>query len=514
MNDNRKRLLILIALITLVRLVYINFVPLVPQEAYYWKYAKHLALSYFDHPPMTAYIIALFTAIGGDNVFFIRLGSIIFSIGLMLVLYAITKQLFGNERWALLGVFAINCTVMFSIGSMIITPDVPFLFFWALIVYSLVRLRESDHWQWWYLAGAALGFGLLSKYTAILIVPGIFMYLLFSASQRKWLLSVHPYLGLVLALLIFSPVIIWNWQHDWASFMFQSSSRLAQMRRLRLDYFFQLIGSQLGMLTPYIFILVLIGWAQSGWRGFKEKNDSYSLLFWIALPVYLVFTLSSFRSLVKMNWLAPAYVTSLIASIVWLNSTQAKWAKHFKKRLRPGSLLKLILLIIWIFGFNRFKKLFKPGLILGLVIVLSGHLMLIAPIVPIRKGDTWTGWKELSAKVMSLKQEMGEGTFIFGHEYKIPSEITFYTPHHEPTHCGEVIGEKGLQYTYWTNLDELIGRNAIFITSDAQRYRNLDNVKKYFDSVVEEPPLQIVHRGRVFRVFYIYRCYNYKGPAS
>lgn len=489
MNDNRKRLLILIALITLVRLVYINFVPLVPQEAYYWKYAKHLALSYFDHPPMTAYIIALFTAIGGDNVFFIRLGSIVFSIGLMLVLYAITKQLFGNERWALLGVFAINCTVMFSIGSMIITPDVPFLFFWALIVYSLVRLRESDHWQWWYLAGAALGFGLLSKYTAILIVPGIFMYLLFSASQRKWLLSVHPYLGLVLALLIFSPVIIWNWQHDWASFMFQSSSRLAQMRRLRLDYFFQLIGSQLGMLTPYIFILVLIGWAQSGWRGFKEKNDSYSLLFWIALPVYLVFTLSSFRSLVKMNWLAPAYITSIIASIAWVNSAQTRWSE-------------------------RFKKWFTPGLILGLVIVLFMHVMPLAPMFPSRKGDTWTGWKELSAKVMSLKQEMGEGTFIFGHEYKIPSEITFYTPHHEPTHCGEVIGEKGLQYTYWTNLDELIGRNAIFITSDAQRYRNLDNVKKYFDSVVEEPPLQIVHRGRVFRVFYIYRCYNYKGPAS
>lgn len=489
MNDNRKKLLILIALITFVRLVYINFVPLVPQEAYYWKYAKHLALSYFDHPPMTAYIIAFFTAIGGDNVFFIRLGSIIFSIGLMLLIYAITSRLFQNQRWALLSVIAINCTVMFSIGSIIITPDVPLLFFWAVIVYSLVRLQESDHWKWWYLAGAALGLGLLSKYTAVLIVPGIFIYLLLSKTQRKWLLTIHPYLGILLALIIFSPVIIWNSQHEWVSFLFQSSSRFSQMRRLRLDYFFQLIGSQLGMLTPYILVLVLVGWFQIGRLSFKETNEKYSLLFWIALPVYFVFTLSSFRSLVKMNWLAPAYITSIIASMVWIESAQTKWSQ-------------------------RFKKWLAPGLIVGLVIVLFMHVMPIVPMFPSRKGDSWTGWQELSERVMQIKQAMDEATFIFGHEYKIPSEITFYTPHHEPTHSGEIIGEKGLQYTYWTNFDELIGKNAIFVTSDAQRYRNLNNVKRYFDSVVEEPPLKIIHHGRVFRIFYIYRCYNYKGPTS
>lgn len=489
MKTTRKLVIYLIAAITIFRLIYINLVPLVPQEAYYWKYAKNLALSYFDHPPMTAYVIAFFTWIGADHVFFIRLGSIVFSIGLMLILYASAKRLFDNERWALLSVIAINCTVMFSIGSIIITPDVPFLFFWALIVYSLVRLQESDQWHWWYLAGAALGLGLLSKYTAILIVPGIFIYLLLSPSQRKWLWSIHPYLGILLALFVFSPVIIWNSQHDWVSFLFQSSSRFSQMRRLRLDYFFQLLGSQLGMLTPYILVLVVVGWFQIGRLSFKEKNEKYSLLFWIALPVYLVFTLSSFRSLVKMNWLAPAYITSIIASIAWIHSAQTRWSQ-------------------------RFKKWFTPGLILGLVIVLFMHSMPIVPLFPSRKGDTWTGWKELSTKIISLKKEMGEDTFIFGHEYKIPSEITFYTPNHEPTHSGEIIGEKGLQYTYWTNFDELIGQDAIFVTSDAQRYRNLDNVKSYFDSVVEEPPLKIIQHGRVFRIFYIYRCYNYKGPTS
>jgi 4-amino-4-deoxy-L-arabinose transferase-like glycosyltransferase len=487
MNNDKKLLIYLIAGITILRLIYVNFVPLLPQEAYYWKYAKNLALSYFDHPPMTAYIIAFFTWIGGDKIFFIRFGSILLSVGLMIIIYTITKRLFLNQKWAVLTVIAINCTVIFSIGSTIFTPDVPLLFCWALIIYCLVRLQESNHWIWWYVAGMALGVGLLSKYTAVLIIPGIFIYVILSRSQRRWLFTIHPYLGLITAFIIFIPVIIWNYQHEWSSFLFQSSNRFSQMKFLRMDYFFQLIGSQLGMLTPYIFLLVLIGWLQIGRLSFKRGDEKFSLLFWIAFPVYFVFTISSFRSFVKMNWLAPAYITSIIAGVVWINLSSTKWS-------------------------NRFKKWLKPGLIMGLVIVLFMHLLPLMPLFPIHRGDTWTGWQTLAERVTKIKKEMGQDTFIFGHEYKIPSEITFYTPNHEVTHAGEIIGEKGLQYSYWTDTNKLINKNAIFLTSNTQRYRNIEKLEKHFVLIKEDPPLKIKYHNRVFRIFYIYRCYGYKGP--
>lgn len=487
MTIYKKTSILTIIVITIFRIIYINFVPLVPQEAYYWKYAKNLALSYFDHPPMTAYIIAFLTWIGGDNVFSIRLGSIMLSTSLMILLYFISQMLLKNERITLYAIIAMNCTILFSIGATILTPDVPLLFCWTTIIFSLVKLQETNHWKWWYFAGMALGFGLLSKYTAILIVPGIFIFLVVAKSQRRWLRTCHPCLGFIFALIIFSPVIFWNYHHEWASFAFQSSNRFSQMSRLRLDYFFQLIGSQLALLTPYIFVLVLFGWYQIGTLSFKNQNEKYALLFWIAFPVYLVFILSSFRSLVKMNWLAPAYITSIIAGISWIDLSSTKWS-------------------------IRLKKLLKPGLVFGLIIVLFMHLLPIFPILPSRKGDTWTGWQELADRVMIVKKDIGENTFIFGHEYKIPSEITFYTPNHEPTHSGEIIGEKGLQYNYWTKFDELIGKNAIFVTSDAQQYRNIDNIEKYFNFVAEDPPLTVMHRNRVFRIFYIYRCYGYKGP--
>ncbi|MFZ5519495.1 MAG: ArnT family glycosyltransferase [Candidatus Zhuqueibacterota bacterium] len=487
MLDEKKKTYLLIFLITLFRLIYINLVPLVPQEAYYWKYAKHPALSYFDHPPMAAWMIALFTWIGGDSLFFIRLGSVLYSAGLMLLVHQIAWRLFRDEKLAFWSVAVINCTVLFSIGATVITPDVPLLFFWALMTFSLVRLIESDHPGWWYLAGVALGLGLLSKYSAILIVPGIFIFLLLSPKHRRWLATVHPYAAVVVALIVFSPVVIWNFQHDWASFMFQSSDRFAQMKRLRLDFLFQLIGSQLGMLTPYVFFLLVTGWAAIGVWSIKEKNQPYSLLFWIALPVYAVFTLSSLRSLVKMNWLAPAYVTSVIAGLVWLNANRSSISRWF-------------------------DKLFVPGIVLGLLIVVFMHVVPIIPIAPLKKGDTWSGWKELGQRIERLKTDRGEDVFVFGHEYKAPSEITYYTASHLPTHAGEIFGANGLQYNYWTDTAKLIGRDAIFVTSDADRFTNFKKLNKHFESIAPLDTLEIVHRNRTYRAFYFYLCSDYKGP--
>lgn len=485
--QEKKKFISLVAGITFFRLIYIVFMPIVPQEAYYWKYAKNLALSYFDHPPMAAYTIAFFTWLGGDSSFFIRLGSVFYSLGLMILLFEITRRMFNNEKIALWTVVVINCTVLFSIGSTVITPDVPLLFFWTLIVYAMVRLVESNHWKWWYLAGAGLGFGMLSKYSAILIVPGIIMFIILTANQRRWLATIHPYFAVILAILIFSPVIIWNYQHEWASFMFQSSDRFSQMKRLRLDFFFQLIGSQMGMLTPYVFFLLLAGWIGIGKLSFKENDYRYRLLFWIAFPVYLVFTLSSFRSLVKMNWLAPAYITSVIAGVVWLDNNVSKISRGF-------------------------KKLFVPGIVLGLLIVVFMHLVPLVPIVPLKKGDTWSGWDELGQRIETLKKESGENLFIFGHEYKVPSLITYYTSNHVTTHAGEIFGANGLQYNYWTDTKKLLGQDAIFVTSDFDRFRNFKKLNLHFEKIEPLEELEISRRDKVYRTFYLYKCYNYKGP--
>jgi len=479
----------LLAVFFLVRLAYNRLLPIVPQEAYYWSYAKHLALSYLDHPPMTAWTIALFTAIGGDTPFFIRIGTAIYTTATLSVLFAATRVLFGSARLALaVGVLSM-CTVFIPLSATVFTPDSPLLFFWSLILLAMVKLLRTGRAGWWYVAGAALGLGMLSKYSAVLIVPGIFAWIAWDGKRRRWLLTPHPYAALTIGLVLFSPVILWNARHEWASFAFQSSRRFGEMGTFRPRYFFQLLGSQAGLLTPYILLVALAGWGWAGAQWWRTRDERHGLLFWLAAPAYAVFTAASFRSLVKMNWMAPAYMSSLIAAAAWLTHSTGRLAA-------------------------RCRKWAKPGLALALFLLLAAHILPLARIVPLGRGDTWNGWPELTRKVLETKAEMGPGAFVFSDEYKISSEISFHSPRHEETCMSEIIGGNGLQYRFWTKPGALVGRNAVFATGEKEVGSTTARLKPYFNDVRPEPPLEIVYGGRTFRTFRLYRCYGYLGPGK
>jgi dolichol-phosphate mannosyltransferase len=119
-----------------------------------------------------------------------------------------------------------NISLLGSVGSIIATPDGPQALFWAWAIYFVYKAVNGEGGYIWYLTGVMLGLGLLSKYTMILLAPCVLMFLLASAEGRKWLFRKEPYLALLLGLLIFSPVILWNARHDWVSFAFQISHAL------------------------------------------------------------------------------------------------------------------------------------------------------------------------------------------------------------------------------------------------------------------------------------------------
>jgi 4-amino-4-deoxy-L-arabinose transferase and related glycosyltransferases of PMT family len=119
----------IILIFSLLRLFINSHVELSPDEAYYWYWSKHLDLSYADHPPMVAYIMAMFTAIGGNTEFFVRLGGIVLSTIALVLLYQTCITLFPNKKiiaWELL--FLFNITLLFPAGCIVQTPDTPMLF--------------------------------------------------------------------------------------------------------------------------------------------------------------------------------------------------------------------------------------------------------------------------------------------------------------------------------------------------------------------------------------------------
>ncbi len=363
----------------LLRIFLAAVLPLTPQEAYYWLWSRNLAWSYFDHPPLASYSIALTTALLGSTSFGIKLAAVGWSLGLNIVWARLILDL-GHDRrmlwWSLLALNLVGITAAYGV---VIAPDAPLLFAWAATVWAVWRAVASKDGRWWYGAGIFLGLGLLAKYSAVLLVPAVLLFVLASPRQRQWLARPEPYLALVLAALIFTPVIAWNAQHSWASFAFQTFQRAAGMGQWKPRYFAQLVGTQLAVVTPYLFVISLAAWisAVKGWRALLQDDGRLLLIASATVPLVL-FTLTSLRSLVKPNWLAPAYWPLVILAV--------------QARLSGGTVPRGL----------------KLGLASSAVLLLAGVIAMAWPDSRLGEANTWSGWPEAAQRVDRLQQELDQ----------------------------------------------------------------------------------------------------------
>src|SRR4029079_6572419 len=98
---------------------------------------------------------------------------------------------------------------------------------WAGCLYFLERaLLAQDRRAWWW-AALCLGIGMLSKYTIAVLCLRTLIFLLADKRSRRWLCRPDPYVAAVIALILFSPVLLWNMRNDWVSFDFQGSGHWA-----------------------------------------------------------------------------------------------------------------------------------------------------------------------------------------------------------------------------------------------------------------------------------------------
>ena len=146
---------------------------------------------------------------------------------------------------------------MAAVGTMIVTPDAPLLVASSFVLFFLAKVLETGRGAWWLAVGAAVGAALLSKYTALFFGPAILIWLVGVAKLRRWLISPWPYLGATVALAIFSPVILWNADHHWVSFIKQIGR--ARIEDFRPAFIAELVPTQIAFATPLVWILGAMG---------------------------------------------------------------------------------------------------------------------------------------------------------------------------------------------------------------------------------------------------------------
>jgi hypothetical protein len=485
--DRPHSIALLIAGFTLLRLLLAAAVPLLPQEAYYWSWSRHLDWSYFDHPPLATYSIALTTAVFGQTVFGIKAAGVLWSLGWNLLWARLILDMYADRRLAFWTLAALNLSVAYEAFGVGPTPDAPLIFAWTGAIWAIWRLSQTGNGKWWFAAGAFVGLSWLGKYSGVLLLPIVFVYLLTSPKQRHWLLKPQPYLAMALAAAVFTPVLVWNAQHDWVSLAFQSSRRVGEMGGFKPRYFLMLVGTQFLLLTPYLFVIAIGALFRGAREGVTGKLDDRARLLLLsgAIPI-LLFTAISFRSIVKINWLAPAYWSLVILAVRHVLSLDS--------------------------GLRRLQR----GLASSLAILLAAGIVVAVPNLPIA-GDmnSWSGWDEAAARVEKAAfaaRAEGKDVFVFSPNYKISSLIRFNLPGKPRTYAQDIYGAKALQFDYFPLDRSLKGATGILVLSDQdQGELDLERLKAWFDTVERVDVVEAKAFGKVTRRVEIYRATNYKG---
>ena len=207
---------------------------LMPQDAYYYLYGQNLSLSYFDHPGMIGYILRAFTDLFGQSIFVVKFADFVITSLTILSFYKLASYFLSKQRLQRAFIL-LTSTIFVTILSFNSTPDVPLLLFWTLSLIFLFKAIFQEKKWFWILGGIAMGLAFNSKYTALLLQLGLIGFLIVSNKYRKLLLSPWVWASLLISILVTFPVWYWNYQNDFASFVFQSSERTNSISEFKIS---------------------------------------------------------------------------------------------------------------------------------------------------------------------------------------------------------------------------------------------------------------------------------------
>jgi 4-amino-4-deoxy-L-arabinose transferase-like glycosyltransferase len=423
-----------LAALTVLRLITAASAPLAPDEAYYWVWSRALAPGYPDHPPMVALWIRLGTIVAGDGALGVRLlGPLSIAI-VSLLLWDAADLLLPGRRAGQRAAALLNATLLFGVGGVLMTPDAPLLAFWTACLWALARLLHGGNPRWWLAIGLFAGLAMASKYTAALLWLGIAIWLLIVPSARIWLQRPAPWLGALVGLAVFLPVVWWDGGHGWASFARQGGRIGLWHPSLAIQFLGELIGGQVGLVTPLVFVFFAGGIIESVRQAWRTRDPAWTLLAALTLPAVALFTEHALGDRVQGNWPAIIYPAAAVAA----GGLQAP---------------------IW-------RRLMPPAIALGLGITLLVYLQAAMPLLPANIDPIarqLAGWDAFADQVETVRRQTG-ASFVAADQYGVAAELARTLPSGV-----SVIGVD----SRWAQTDlpraDLAGQVGILVSSAAPR---------------------------------------------
>ena len=318
---------------------------------------------------------------------------------------------------------------MFTCGGLLLSPamlgsntlfqPVSFnQFFWFLSAYLLLQAIKTEQPKFWYLLGGSIGFGFLMKYSIVFYGVSMVVALLFTP-QRKWLVTKYPYLALLLAMMIASPNLFWQYEHNWP--VIHHMQELAESQLVHINWGgFLLEQMQFHFVFSIIWIAGLVG--LFSWGKFK----SYRFLgIGFLLTILLIGSLSG-----KAYYTIGAFTILFPFGGIVLE----KWI--LKNAIRLSLFLGMTILTIPILPYVL--PVFKIDQMKSYCKFMDEKAGLEGPLIwednqkyelPQDYADM-NGWEELSERVAkiyhALPKEKREKCMIYGGNYGHAGSLNYY----------------------------------------------------------------------------------------
>ena len=318
-----KQIFFLIGFFTLIRLFVAPFFGLGVDEAHYVLYAKYIAWSYVDHPPLVGWVHAPIFYLLGTNEFLARLPAILIFAAASYCAYLFILKITQSTRLSLMSVLALNCSFMFNALGLMLLPDSLLLIFVFLLIFIAEKIDREKKPLDFILLGILLGLMGLAKYTSILLVPPLIIFFLMK-KRYDVIFSRYMFLAALIAFIFIMPVIYWNITHDFISFRYQGSHVFGSLAT-SFKNFIESLAAQFGAYSPFLFIIAFYGF----FKALRSQNVYLRLAVLFGGTIMVFFLLTSFYERTLPHWPSIFYLLFIPIGTYTLLQAQEKWKRNF-----------------------------------------------------------------------------------------------------------------------------------------------------------------------------------------
>ena len=403
----------------------------------------------------------------------VRACGIILSAVATLFVWEAARTLLKNEARAFAAALLFNLTLMIGVEMLAATPDTPSIATGAALLFCLARLQQSGNGRWWLWAGVAAGLSLLSKYSAFFLLGGAFLWLLLSPRMRPWLRTPWPWSAALLALLIFLPNLYWQTQHGWETFAYQFGRIIGHQWTGR--FLLEFLGAQLGLASPFIFILGVAGLVRA-----RRRDDLFlpAMLVWPAVGYFFIHAL---HDRVQGNWPGFLYPSFVILAVSAFGETG--WRKWCARLAAP---------------------------VAGAILLLT-YAQALTGFIPLGGRDPLArllgvGFKPVADSLAGAARVAHAGT-ILTTDYETTAWLRFYEPGLKVVQLGELN-----RYPAAPLADAALMQGPLLYFVERKRDQS-GRVRKYYSSVLLATQLRIGRADSEIALYEIYLADAPKGPV-